>query len=167
MVKRYLGGMTVAASAVAVAFAAPPVASAQSGPPQPDQPCADTLAGALVRLPDGRSLLQCRNQPAAGLRWQPFLGDYPTSDRWLTYGPELKLTGQGQRNPEIMSGDWVAVPQDSDAECGATQTSVVSAGKLSPAEQSTGKPGEPLQFELPATLFTVTLTGNCQWQKTR
>lgn len=159
--------MVVAASgplsAAACAHAEPP-----AGPvvPQADAPCAESLADALTRLPDGQTLLECRSEPG-GYRWKPFAGPYPASDRWLSYGPALELHGQGRRNPEIMSGPWVGYPQDTVSRCSAEQAAVVSAGVVGPPQMSTGEPGQPLQFEVLPVVFTIKLTGYCLWQKAK
>ncbi len=153
--------VTVPISVAACAHAEPP-----AGPvvPQADAPCAASLAGALTRLPDGTTVLECRNEPG-GNRWKPFTDPYPTSDRWLSYGPVLELHGQGRRNPEIMSGRWIGYPQDSGSVCSAEQAAVVSAGVVGPPQTSTGEPGQPLQFEVLPVVFSIKLTGNCLWEK--
>jgi hypothetical protein len=71
--------------------------------PQPDAPCSENLAGTMARLADGKTDLMCTGQ-GDDYRWMVSTSPYPLSDRWLTFGPELKLHGQGMRNPEIMSG---------------------------------------------------------------
>ena len=53
---------------------------------------------------------------------------YPNSDRWLTYGPTLTLHGEGQRNREIDSGDWIGSPQDPDGRCTAEQVAIATPG---------------------------------------
>ena len=156
-------------AALVVAFTAPvaipAVASAEPAVPQQDSQCSENLAGALTQLPDLRTLLECRSQPGLGYRWQLFDSPYPNSDRWLTYGPTLTLHGEGQRNREINSGDWIGYPQDGGTQCVAGQVAVVSAGELGPPQVSTGKPGQPLQFQVLPLLFTVELSGYCLWQK--
>jgi hypothetical protein len=79
----------------------------QSVTPQRDAPCSETLAGAMARVADGKTNLVCTDQ-GGGDRWSVFTSPYPLSDRWLTYGPDLLLHGQGMRNPELMSGRWTA-----------------------------------------------------------
>jgi hypothetical protein len=76
----------------------------------------------------------------------------------------LELRGQGRRNPEIMSGDWIGYPQDSGSRCSAEQAAVVSAGVVGPPQTSMGEPGQPLQFEVLPVVFTIKLTGYCLWQ---
>jgi hypothetical protein len=164
---------TAAASmgvAVAVLFGAPACAHAEPQQPrpvttpQPDAPCSENLAGTMARLADGKTNLVCRGQ-GDDSRWMVWTSPYPLSDRWLTYGPELQLHGQGMRNPEIMSGLWTGYPQVSDGVCRAEQVAVVGAGKVSPPESVTGEPGKQLEFSVSPTLFTIKLSGNCLWQK--
>ena len=146
-------------TATATLFA-PALANAEPVVPQPDTPCADKLAGAFTKLPDYTTVLECRDH-----QWQVFDSPYPNSDRWLSYGPALPLSGEGMRNREINSGDWIAYPQDSGGRCNAEQLAVVSAGKLSPPQVSTGEPGQPLNLRVVPLLFNIELSGNCLWQK--
>lgn len=162
---------TVAVSigiAAAALFGAPACAHAQPPQPQqvtpqPDAPCSENLAGTMARLADGKNLA-CTGQ-GDGFRWTMSTTPYPLSDRWLTYGPELQLHGQGMRNPEIMSGRWTGYPQEPDAVCRAEQVAVLGPGKVSPPESVTGEPGKPLEFGVSPTLFTIKLSGSCLWQK--
>jgi len=162
-----------AAAAMAVAAlalsCAPACAHAEPPQPQPvtpqrDAPCSETLAGVMARLADGKTNLVCAGQ-GGGYRWSAFTSPYPLSDRWLTYGPELLLHGQGMRNPEIMSGHWTGNPQEPDAVCSAEQVTVLGAGVVSPPESVTGETGKPVEFSVSPTLFTIKLSGNCVWQK--
>jgi hypothetical protein len=132
--------------------------------PHADTACSENLADALTKLPDGKTVLECRSV-SGGYQWKPFPSPYPDSDRWLSYGPGLRLHGQGKRNPEIMSGQWVGSSLDSGSQCSVEQAAVVSAGEVGPSQISTGKPGQPLEFEVLPVLFDITLTGNCLWQK--
>ena len=143
----------------------PPVVSAEPVAPQPDTPCSESLAGALTQLPDLKTVLQCRNQQSGEYRWQSFGSPYPNSDRWLTYGPQLILHGEGQPNREIDSGDWTAYPQASGGQCRLPNTTVIRAGELSRPQVSTGEPGQPLKLRVLPLLFTIELTGYCLWQK--
>ncbi|MCW2688103.1 MAG: Uncharacterized protein JWR37_2993 [Mycobacterium sp.] len=160
-----VAAMVVAATALlsapACAHAAPP---AEPVVPQVDGPCSEKLADALTKLPDGKTVLECLS-PSGGYQWKPFASPYPNSDRWLSYGPGLRLHGQGKRNPEIMSGQWVGSPLDPSSQCSVEQVAVVSAGKVGPPQLSTGKPGQPFEFEVLPVVFDITLTGNCLWQK--
>jgi hypothetical protein len=158
-------GVAALVCAAAVLLVAPTPGHAQPAAPHADQPCALAVSGALTRSPDGETLLQCHDEPGSGYRWKRFTAVYPSSDRWLTYGPELTLHGQGRRNPEIMSGDWVAYPQDPDSRCRAEQVAVVGAGEVGAPEVTTGEPGQPLAFRVPPTLFSVELAGHCLWRK--
>ena len=144
---------------------ASPVVVAEPVAPQPGTPCSKDLAGAGTQLPDLMTFLQCRNQQGGEYRWQNFESPYPNSDRWLTYGPQLTLHGEGQPNREIDSGDWIAYPQASDGQCKAEQLDLTGAGERSQPQVSTGEPGQPLKLRVLPLLFTVELTGYCLWQK--
>jgi hypothetical protein len=150
----------VVVTVLAVTTTAPAVAHAEPVVPQPDTQCSENLTGALTQLPDGKTLVQCR-----GSRWHIVDDPYPNSDRWLTYGPRLTLHGEGMRNREINSGDWIAYPQDSGSWCNAELLVVVSAGKLSAPQVSKGEPGRSLKLRVPPLLFTIELSGYCLWQK--
>ena len=137
--------------------------------PQADTLCAQNVDGALTQLLDYTTYvttyLQCRNQPGVGYQWQVFDDAYPSSGRWLSFGPKLVLHGAGQPNREIDSGDWVGSPQDASSQCRAEQVAVVSAGTVGPTQVSTGQPGQPLKLQLPPLLFTIELSGYCLWEK--
>jgi hypothetical protein len=123
------------------------------------------VAGAMTQLPDLMTFLECRNLRDGEYRWQSPYSPYPKSDRWLTYGPQLTLHGEGQPNREIDSGDWVAYPQAADSRCEAAQLDNTAAGERTPPQVSAGEPGEPLTLRVLPMLFTVELQGHCLWQK--
>ena len=75
------------------------------------------------------------------------------------------VSGEGVRNREIDSGDWIAHPQDSGSRCKAEQVAVIAAGTLGPPQVSTGEPGQPVKLRLLPLLFNLELSGNCLWQK--
>jgi hypothetical protein len=104
-------------------------------------------------------------QPNDRYRWQVVTSDYPSSDRWLTYGPPLTLRGEGTRIYNLRSGDWNAVPQDPDSQCSAEQTAVVSAGVVSSPQAEVGQTGQPLSFRVLPDLFSIEMTGYCLWEK--
>ena len=155
--------MSVGAAVVGIAVAAAPVAGAVPVP-QPGASCAPAAAGAMTQLPDRMTFLECRNQ-GGEFRWLSPDSPYPNSDRWLTYGPRLTLHGEGQRNREIDSGDWVAYPQAADSRCEAAQLDNTAAGERTPPQVSKGEPGNPLSLRVLPMLFTVELRGHCLWQK--
>jgi len=165
--------IAVAAAALVVAvtapLTAPGVALAEPVEPQAGTPCASALDGALTQLLNYAirvtTYLQCRNQPGVGFQWQVFDDPYPHSDRWLSFGPKLILHGEGQRNREIDSGDWIGTPQDPSSQCKAEQVTVVSAGTVGAPQASTGEPGQPLKLKLQPLLFTVELGGYCLWER--
>jgi hypothetical protein len=146
--------------AAVLVMTAPTLAHAQPVVPQPDTPCSGSLAGTLTQLPDLTTVLECKDG-----HWRLFLDPYPSSGRWLTYGPELTLHGEAQRNREIDSGDWIGVPQNPGSSCTAEQVAIADTGSLGPPEVSTGLPGEALAFTLHPLLFTVELGGHCLWEK--
>jgi len=142
-----------------------PTAAAEPVAPQHGAPCSQAVAGALTRLPDLMTVLQCTDQRSGEYRWQTFDSPYPKSDRWLTYGPQLTLGGEGQRNREIDSGDWIAYPQTSDTQCRAAQLDLTGEGERTPPQVSTAEPGQPLKLRVLPLLFNVELQGYCLWQK--
>lgn len=149
-----------AAVACGVLAGTPAVARAEPVAPQPGTPCAANLVGALTQLPDLTTLLECDD----GRRWRVLDNPYPHSDRWFTYGPTLTLHGEGQRNREIDSGTWTGLPQEDAARCSASYAAIGDEG-LTPPQDRTGAPGEPLRLDLPPLLFTIELSGYCLWQE--
>jgi hypothetical protein len=137
-----------------------PTAAADPGTPQPNAACPQLPAGTMARLVDGQTLLQCRNG-----HWALFTDIYPSSDIWLTFGPELTLHGQARPNPEITAGNWTGVPQTPGGQCSAQQSDVIDAGDLAPPQILTGDPGRPLPLTLSTQLATITLDGDCLWQR--
>ena len=117
------------------------------------------MDGALTRLAD-RTLLVCQSG-----QWVTDADIYPSSDRWVSYGPELVLYGQGRRNPEFMAGDWTGTPQSDQTRCGAGQLKVIAPGELGALESAVADPGQPLEINVPTRLFSITLTGFCLWQR--
>lgn len=156
--------MVLAAIALVIPNCSHKESSAQVTAPAVDAPCTERLAGALTRLADNTTTLQCRAEPGGHL-WKLFADPYPTSDRWVSYDSALSLSGQGKRNPEMMSGDWVGYPLDTTTRCRSEQTAVVSAGKVGPLQVEQGEPGKPLEFEVLPVMFGIELIGNCLWQK--
>jgi hypothetical protein len=111
--------------------------------------------------PDDRSPLECLNN-----QWQAVTSPQPPNDRWLSFGPPIKLHGEGLRNPSIKSGDWTATPQDSSSLCRAEQQAVISPGVVGAPQVSEGKPGEPLSFQVVPRLFSIEMSGSCLWTRT-
>lgn len=151
--------VTVAAMVGAVTVFTTAVAGADPVSPRSGSPCAEDLADALTQLSD-RTFLSC-----SGGSWEPFTGPYVSSDRWFSFGPAVTLHGQGLRNPEILSGRWVATPVDPGTTCSAEQATVVSAGEVGPPQTSTGARGQPLDFEVLPVVFSIELTGACLWER--
>ncbi|MDT5092946.1 MAG: hypothetical protein QOH60_2309 [Mycobacterium sp.] len=156
----------VAALVALASVCSPPVlAWADLAVPQADTPCPSALADAMTSLPDAKVPLVCAAQPSGGYEWKTVTTPYPVSDRWLSYGPELKLHGEGLRDGRIKSGDWVATPQDADAVCRAEQIAVVDAGVVGPPQIDAGAKGKPLVFRIVPQLFSIQMTGYCLWTK--
>jgi hypothetical protein len=163
-------GALAVVGAGACAHASPqpvPPGPAQTTPPQPGSACGDTLDGALTALPqpagitgNAKTLLQCGDGT-----WRPFVDAYPSSDRWLTTGPELILHGQGLQNPEAKAGTWTASPQTTETRCSAESVDVVAAGQTSQPQTFTADPGRPLTFDVSDHMFTVKLSGYCLWRR--
>jgi hypothetical protein len=151
----------VSTATILLALIAPAaVAQADPGVPQRNAACAQIPSGTLTRLTDGQTLLQCD-----GGHWTLFTDIYPASDIWLTYGPEMTLHGQARPNPEMKAGNWTGVPQSPGSQCGAVQSNVIDAGDMAPPETLTGDPGQPLTLALTTQLATITLVGDCLWQR--
>ncbi|MUL83759.1 MULTISPECIES: hypothetical protein [unclassified Mycolicibacterium] len=156
--------LTTSACAHADPQPAPP-GPAQTTAPQPGTSCAESLAGVLTpadagQIGNNRRLLQCEDGS-----WQPFADAYPSSDRWLTTGPEVILHGQGRRNPEAKAGTWTASPQTAEALCSVEVVDIVAAGRTSGPMTTTAAPGQPLTVEVSDHMFTVKLSGYCLWQR--
>ncbi len=145
--------LRVAPIACAVAAACVTTAVAQADP-QSSTLCPE---GARTSVPDGR--LQCN----AG-QWQPYSGAHP-SERWLTYGPPVKLAGEGVRDPEITSGDWIGVPQDRQSACRAEQVAAANPPDVSVPAVTSGQPGRPLALKVAPGLRSITLSGDCLWRR--
>ena len=143
-------------------FLSSAVATADPVAPQPDSPCQSSYADVMT-LPSGDTMpLVCQ-----GGAWQAVTTPQPPSDRWLSYGPEMTLSGEGRRNPNVRSGEWTATPQDSTSRCRAEQTVVVGPGVVSPPEVAEGQAGQPLEVTVLPRLFDMQLSGYCLWSRTR
>lgn len=151
----------IALAAAATLLSAPGVAAADPAAPQPNTPCPAELSDVTTVAPDATMPLTCR----AG-QWQSVTTPQPPNDRWLSYGPQITLRGQGKRNPEVASGDWTATPRDPESRCRAVLSEVVSAGVVGPPQVSEGQPGQPLSITVPPRMFEAALSGDCLWEKT-
>lgn len=169
MAQRLVLTVGAAILAPAAVLVAPVVAHAEppADPvvPQAGTPCTMNMVDALTRLPDETITLMCVDESAGSYQWELYESPYPLSERWFSYGPELRLRGQGLRNPEIMSGNWTGFPQDTDGQCGAEQTAVVAAGEVGPPQVVEGEPGQPLDIRVVPSLFNIEFSGHCLWQK--
>ena len=136
------------------------VATADPFAPQGDSSCPPSYTDVMT-MPQGATMpLVCH-----GGRWQPVTTPQPPSARWLSYGPQMTLSGQGRRNPNVASGVWTATPQDSTTQCRAEQSTVVSPGVVSSPEVSEAQPGQPLEFTILPRLFDIQLSGFCLWSR--
>lgn len=150
--------LTIPLLIAALATAAP--AHADPAVPQPDSACAADLAAAAT-MPPGQSLpLICEGQ-----RWQAATAPGDPSDRWVSFGPAMALHGGGLRNPNLEPGAWTATPLDPDTRCAATQKTVISAGVLGAPVISEGAPGQRLSLEVLPSLFDISMTGHCLWER--
>jgi hypothetical protein len=149
-----------AVAALALLFSTPAVACADPAVPQPDIPCSPDFSDAMTLLPDEKVPVVCMDG-----QWQNVTVPQPPSDRWLSYGPDMTLHGEGRRNPSVRSGKWTATPQDSNSQCRAEQSAVVSAGVVGPPQISEGKPGQPLEFQVVPRMFDLQLSGYCLWER--
>lgn len=145
-----------AVAAIAVALTVP-TAAADPAVPQPGSPCDPAAVGALTPAPDGA--LECT---ARG--WQSTATPYPSSDRWVSLGPPVKLHGNGLRNAELPSGDWTGTPLEPESRCVVQQVAVLRGVGAGPPETLKGEPGQPLSFTTPELLFSAEFSGACLWQ---
>ena len=154
----------VAGAACALADPETDAAPEPTGPPTAGASCSEDLDGTLTALPGEpggiRSLLEC-----ADGSWVTYTAEYPSSDRWLSTGPDLEVTGQGMRNAEFMAGQWIATPQSSDDVCRVEYIQANPQTRTGETHTLTGDPGQPLTFEAPTQLSTATLSGHCLWQR--
>lgn len=143
----------------ALVTAAP--AYAEPAVPQPDTACPSDLTGTAT-LPFGRSLpLICQDQ-----RWQAATAPTDPSDRWVSFGPVMALHGGGLRNPNLSAGSWTATPLDPGTRCAATQQTVISAGVLGGPVVAEGTPGQQLSLQVLPSLFDISMSGHCLWERT-
>ena len=148
-----LWSITAALTWTATASAEPPV-------PQPGTPCEPNLAAAMTWPTEAKVPLEC-----TGGSWQLVETPYPLSDRWVSFGPAMRLHGEGLRNKVIDSGDWTATPLTLDARCRAEQLPNVPGVGVGPPKVDEGAPGQVLSLEVVPKLFSIDMTGNCLWQK--
>jgi len=148
---------TLATAAIAL-LPGQPVAKAEPVAPQADTECSPSLAGALTWLPDKQLNLVCSKEGDSSYRWTATtFPDPPGASRLLTYGPKVTMTGAGTQKSMIVSGDWVALPQDSDSQCIVDQFDSATA-QAAPT-------GKPLSFRVPANMTFIDLKGYCLWTR--
>ncbi|AHC27413.1 MULTISPECIES: hypothetical protein [Mycobacteriaceae] len=148
----------LAAIALLVVTAAPAAAE----PPSPNTPCTPDLTGATTMQAGQLLPLVC-----TGGRWAAVTVPGDPSDRWVSFGPEMALHGEGLRNPNLASGTWTATPLEPQTSCGATQQSVVSAGVVGAPMTTTAPIGQPLTVVVMPRLFDIVMTGHCLWTRNR
>jgi len=154
---RWVAAVIVSAAA---ALTSPVVASADPAVPQPGTPCGPNLIDAMTWLPDAKAPLVCTERG-----WQPVDTPYPVSDAWVSYGPPMKLHGEGLRNSSIRSGDWTATPLAPDDRCRAEQLPVVPGAGVGKPRIDEAPPGQALSLQVVPLLFSIEMSGNCLWQK--
>jgi hypothetical protein len=138
------------------------LADAEPDVPQPGSPCAANLADAMTWPSDVKAPLVCAGQPS---QWQPVDTPYPVSDRWVSYGPPMKLHGEGLRNSVIESGEWTATPLTPDGRCRADQLAVIPGAGTGAPQTTEGQPGQQLSLPVLPLLFSIEMSGDCLWQK--
>ncbi|MGI9123600.1 MAG: hypothetical protein ACR2JM_02460, partial [Mycobacterium sp.] len=126
--------------------------------------CAPELVDTMTLLDDQQTYVRCQ-QYGPVFSWTPIWTPFDPSEKWLSYGPPITLHGQAMRNPNLSSGQWTATPQDPEATCKVTETTVVEAGVLAEPQVFEGEKGLPLQVEMLPKLFYAELAGNCLWVK--
>lgn len=152
-----MGSRVLLLTAVAALLVAPSAAADPVGP-QPGTPC--SLDG-VSTMPPGESMpLLCDGQ-----RWHAATAPGDPSDRWVSFDAPMALHGQGLRNPNLLGGVWTATPLDPAARCRATQQAVISAGVVGDPVDSEGQPGQPLSLQVSSTLFDITMSGHCLWER--
>lgn len=165
IIKQTVALVLAALAEAAAVLSAPTAAYAEPLVPQPDTPCPSNLADTMTWLPEQKINLVCRRQSNDRYQWKIVTSDYPSSDRWLTYGPALTLHGEGTRNSNLRSGDWIALPQAPDSQCIAEQIAVVAAGVVSSPQVDAGATGQQLSFRVLPNLFSITMKGYCLWRE--
>lgn len=133
--------------------------------PQAGAPCPIDFANVMTQLPGGADYLFCQPLPDRPGSWTPAVTPFDPASRWLSYGPQITLHGQGFRNPNLRSGQWTATPLNPATVCGADQVTVVSAGVLAPLVHSQSTPGQPMSLDVLPKLFTIVLSGDCLWSE--
>lgn len=165
LLMRRSGGWLAAAAAAGALTLGSPLAHADVPVPQAGAPCPGDFAGAMTQLPGGRDFLVCQAGPDEPGNWSPVVEPFDPNSRWVSYGPEITLHGQGFRNPNLRSGQWTATPLDPETVCGADQVTVIGPGELAPLAHSQGDPGQPLHLDVLPKLFTIALSGDCLWSE--
>lgn len=172
MIPRFSSVVAAAIGAAAVAMAgcatAGPAPQIEPGPTQLGAACDQRFDGALAAQlgtttdgpADSRRLIVCQSGS-----WQQFTDLYPSPQRWISSDSALLLHGQGVRNPEFRSGTWTATPLSADAECRVEAVEPMHAGVQPPPQIVAAGAGHSLTFEASTRLATVTLTGNCLWER--
>ena len=165
MIKQTVAIVLATLTEALAALSASALVHAEPVVPQLGTPCPPALVNAMTWLPEQKINVVCLQQSNDGYQWKVVTSDYPSSDRWLSYGPRLLLRGEGTRNHNLRSGDWIAVPQDSDSQCIVEQIAVVSAGVVTSPHIDAGTTGQQLSFQVLPNLFSITMTGYCLWTK--
>ncbi len=150
--------------ALGVSVMCPALAHADAVPPQLGDGCSAELSGAMTLLPDGQTYAICQEVIDSAV-WASVPTPFDPNSIWFSYGPTITLHGQGMRNPNLLSGEWTATPQDPESACRVQQQTVVEAGVLSEPQVSEGQPGKALETTMQPKLFYAELSGNCLWTR--
>lgn len=150
--------------ALGVSVMCPALAHADAVAPQLGDGCSAELSGAMTLLPDGQTYAICQEVVDSAV-WASVPTPFDPNNIWFSYGPTITLHGQGMRNPNLLSGQWTAAPQDPESRCRVQQQTVVEAGVLSEPQVSEGQPGKALAMTMQPKLFYAELSGNCLWAR--
>jgi hypothetical protein len=150
----------VAVATLALILCTPGLAWADPEAPQPGMRCSSELSNAMTWPADAKSPLECLDD-----QWQTVTTPQPPNARWLSVGPPVKLHGEGQRNPDVASGNWTAIPQDPNSSCRAEQQAVVAPGVVGSPQIAESPKGQPLSFQVVPRLFAIEMSGYCLWTR--
>jgi hypothetical protein len=150
----------VAITTLALILWTPGLAWADHEAPQPGTPCSSDLSDTMTWPTDAKSPLECLDN-----QWQTITSPQPPNDRWLSFGPPIVLHGEGLRNPNVASGNWTAIPQDSNSSCHAEQRAVVAPAVVGSPQVAESPKGQPLSFQVVPQLFSIEMSGYCLWTR--
>ncbi len=153
-----------AATAIGLLLSTAVTATADPVVPQPDTPCPPEAVGAMTWPMDAKMPMACVGQAGDG-RWQTVTTPQPPSDRWISFGPQIEVYGEGRQNPNVRSGSWTATPLTPTTQCRAEQTAVLGPGVVGPPQVAEGTVGQRLEFDIEPKTFDLRLSGECLWAR--